>query len=109
MKSQRRTAPNLAAPAPVAGPAPAGRRGHPGNAALADQLVAQTGRGPDLAMGRGQAAGMIAGFGMAAANALGSGGLPAMLNPNGYWDTMAEPARTELIRPGPAAHLKPAD
>lgn len=62
-----------------------------------------------MAMGRGHAAGMIAGFGMAAANALGSGGLPAMLNPNGYWDTMPEQGRTELVRPGGASRLKPAD
>jgi hypothetical protein len=70
---------------------------------------AQAGQGEELAMGRGQAAGMMAGFGMAAANALGTGGLPALLNPNGYWDTMAEPARTELIRPAGASRLKPAD
>lgn len=75
-----------------------------GNADMAERLAAsgQGQKGEDVAMGRGQAAGMFAGFGMAAANALGSGGLPAMLNPNGYWDTMPEQNVPSLVRPGGA-------
>lgn len=82
-----------------------------GNAALAEELAAQAamqGDGTEIAMGRGHVAGMLAGFGIAAANALSSGGLPAMLNPSGYWDTMPEIPRTELVRPA-AAHVRPAD
>jgi hypothetical protein len=92
-------------------PRGSGRQAY-GNAALAEELAAKAAQGGEesqVAMGRGRAAGMLAGFGMAAANALGGGGLPAMLNPSGYWDTMPESPRRELILPGPAARLKPAD
>ncbi|MBM4366707.1 MAG: hypothetical protein FJ102_10870 [Deltaproteobacteria bacterium] len=38
-----------------------------------------------------------------------AGGLPAMLNPNGYWDTMPDRPRTELVRPGGSSLVKPID
>lgn len=116
MKSRQSTRTPSPSPADLASPntsaAGAGRASQPrGNAALAEELAAQAqqAEGTELAMGRGHAAGVLAGFGMAAGNALGAGGLPAMLNPNGYWDTMPERQRTELIQPGGAARLKPAN
>jgi len=32
-----------------------------------------------------------------------------MLNPNGYWDTMPDRPRTELVRPGGSSLVKPID
>ncbi len=102
MRSHRPKAsqmPDLAAPAGgpgVAGPAVTQPRG---NAALAEELAAQAGEGTEVAMNRGQAAGMLAGVGVAAANAFGGGGLPALLNPSGYWDTFNEPPHPTLVQP----------
>ena len=80
-----------------------------GNADMAERLAAsgQGRKGEDIAMDRGHAAGMLAGFGIAAANALGSGGLPAMLNPNNYWDTMPESTVPALVQPGGGMVRKP--
>lgn len=106
--NQSRPSPEVASPGTASG----SRASQPrGNAALAEELAAQAqqGEGTEVAMGRGQAAGMFAGFGIAAGNALSGGGLPAMLNPNGYWDMMPERPRSELVLPGGAAHVKPAN
>ncbi len=114
MRSHSPRQPASPGPAAAAGPSPSRaarpRGGAQGNAALAEQLAAsgQGQVGPDLAMGRGHAAGMLAGFGIAAANALGSGGLPAMLNPNAYWDTMPEQNVPSLVRPA-GAMIRKAD
>jgi hypothetical protein len=100
--------PETTAPAPAAGKRPGSPRG---NAALAEDLAAMSAgqRGEEVAMGRGHAAGMIAGFGIAAANALGGGGLPAMLNPNDYWDTYPESKAPALVQPAGSGLIRKAD
>jgi len=80
-----------------------------GNAALAESFLAQAeqSRGTEVALDPGRALGMVAGLGIGALNAFGSGGIHAALNPAGYWETMNEPARPTLMRSGAAGLAKP--
>ena len=80
-----------------------------GNSAFAEQMLAHTQQqqGEEVAMGRGQAAGLLAGFGIAALNAVGSGGPAALSNPNDFWGTHRELSAPSLVQPAGAMIRRP--
>lgn len=80
-----------------------------GNSALAESMMShvQQEQGDELAMGRGHAAGLLAGFGIAALNAVGSGGPAALSNPNSFWGTHPDIPSPSLVSPAGGMIRKP--